>query len=196
MKKKQQGLTLIEMMIAMVVGLIITGSVIAIFISNIKSTTENMKMTRLNQELRGAMTFISDEIKRAGYSADAANFDFIADFDFVSNCLRYSYDDDGNGTRSINERFGFQLDASTGILSWASGLTTTDCSDPDVTWEEITDPNIAEITAFSGDATPVSVGTIDIGHFVISITGQVELSPNNAVRTISEIVRVRNEDAR
>jgi prepilin peptidase dependent protein B len=193
MIKKQQGLTLIEMMIAMVIGIIISGAVITIFISNIKIASDNMKMARLNQELRGVMTFISDEIKRAGYSSDAANSAFNDEFNFAtgSSCLRYSYDEDGDGIQDADERFGFQL--NTDVLRWSNNITTADCSDG--TWQDVTDTDIATITAFTITETPVGAGTININHLDVTLTGQVNLTPNNASRTITEIVRVRNEDA-
>ena len=193
MTNKQQGLTLIEMMIAMLIGIIISGAVITIFVSNIKSVTDNMKMTRLNQELRGTMTFISDEIKRAGYSADATNSAFITDFNFAagSSCLRYSYDEDGDGTQDADERFGFQL--NTNAIRWSNNVTTTDCSDG--TWQRITDTAIATVTAFTITESAIGVGTININHLDVTLTGQVDLTPNDAIRTITEIVRVRNEDA-
>jgi prepilin peptidase dependent protein B len=193
MIKQQQGLTLIEMMIAMVIGIIISGAVITIFISNIKLASDNMKMARLNQELRGIMTFISDEIKRAGYSSDAANSLFNDEFNFAtgSSCLRYSYDEDGDGIQDTDERFGFQL--NTNVLRWSNNVTTADCSDG--IWQDVTDTDIATITAFTITETPVSVGTININHLDVTLTGQVNLTPNNASRTITETVRVRNEDA-
>jgi len=193
MMRQQQGLTLIEMMIAMVIGIIISGAVITVFISNIKSSTDNMKMARLNQELRGVMTFISDEIKRAGYSSDSTNSAFNDEFNFAagSNCLRYSYDENGDGTLDADERFGFQL--NTNILRWSNNVTTTDCSDG--TWQNITDTGIATITAFTITEAPIGAGTININHLNVSLTGQINLTPNIATRTITEIVRVRNEDA-
>jgi prepilin peptidase dependent protein B len=193
MSKRQQGLTLIEMMIAMLIGIIISGAVITIFISNIKAATDTMKMTRLNQELRGVMTLISDEIKRAGYSADATISAFNNDFSYVSasNCLRYSYDEDGNGAQDNDERFGFQLNAS--AMRWSNNVTTTNCSNGD--WENITDTAIATITAFTVASAAIPAGTVNINQVEVRLTGQVDLTPNDATRTITEIVRVRNEDA-
>jgi len=193
MMKKQHGLTLIEMMIAMIIGIIISGAVITIFISNIKSATDTMKMTRLNQELRGVMTLISDEIKRAGYSSDATNsaFNDAFNFDSGSSCLRYSYDEDGDGTQGADEQFGFHLNNS--AIEWTNRVTSDTCAGTG--WQDITDTAIATMTAFIITDAPIGVGTININHLNVTLTGQVDLTPNDAVRTITEIVRVRNEDA-
>jgi len=196
MENKQQGLTLIEMMIAMIIGIILSGAIITIFISNLKSATDTIRMTRLNQELRGVMTLISDEIKRAGYSSDSTVTAFNDDFnyDVGSTCLRYSYDEDGNGTQEADERFGFQLNNS--AIRWTNRVTSNTCAGTG--WQSITDTAIATITAFTVDlpaSGAIAAGTININQIEVELTGQVDLTPNDAERTITEIVRVRNEDA-
>ena len=194
--KQQQGLTLIEMMIAMVIGVILSGAIIAIFISNIKSATDTVKMTRLNQELRGVMTLISDELKRSGYSADATNSAFAAEFNFNAgqSCLRYSYDENGDGVQDATESFGFQL--LNNAIRWTNSVTSDACAGSG--WQSITDTDIATITAFTVDlpaSGAIAAGTININQVEVTLTGQVDLRPNDATRTITETVRVRNEDA-
>lgn len=188
--KNQSGLTLIEMMIAMLIGLLVTGSIIAIFISNVKSSSENMKMIHLNQELRTVMGFMSDEIKRSGYSADASVATFIDDFNTATaNCVLYSYDVNGNGVQTTNEKFGFRLNGNT--IEWGSNVA---CGS-NTNWQSLTEPNIADITAFTIVPNDIPAGTIVIKQLVITITGVTTLNPGNASRTISETIRVRNEDA-
>jgi type II secretory pathway component PulJ len=188
--KKQAGLTLIEMMIAMLLGLLVTGSIIAIFISNVKSSSENIKMIHLNQELRTVMGFMSDEIKRSGYSADATVTTFIDDFNTATaNCVLYSYDVNGNGVQTTNEKFGFRLNDNT--IEWGFNVA---CGADD-NWQDLTEPNIADITVFSIVPSDIPAGTITIKQLVITITGFTTLNPGVASRTMTETIRVRNEDA-
>ena len=194
MNKKQRGITLIEMMIAMLLGLVVTSSIIAIFISNVKSSSENIRMIRLNQELRGTMTFISDEIKRAGYSGAPPCSDFMDDFNFDagSSCLRYSYDENGDGVRQAEERFGFQLTAN--AIQWTNRVTSDTCAGTN--WQDITDTNIVSITVFTAPESSIPVGTtINVNQLLVKLTGQIVLNPGIASRTIIETIRVRNEDA-
>lgn len=193
--KKQTGLTLIELMIALVIGLLVVGVAITLFVSNVRSATENARMSRLNQELRMTMGFITDELKRTGYSADPSNAAFISEFRAVSDCIRYSYDEDGDGVRDGNERFGFQLNAS--AVRWSNNVTTNDCSDGD--WQSITDTNISTITALTvttaeTDTTITTPSGLDILQFDLTLSGEIELNSGTASRTISETIRVRNED--
>lgn len=181
------------MMIALVIGAIVVGSIITIFVSNVRSFRDNVAMTKLNQELRGVMTFISDELKRAGYSADSEVSAFMDDLSLSANCIRYSYDEDQDGTQDANENFGFQLNSN--AIEWSNNTGAT-CSGG--TWEDITDTNIAAITNFSLSPIPlvaIQAGkTVDVYQVTISITGQTSLSGNDiASRTITEVIRIRND---
>jgi len=193
---KQSGITLIEMMIAMVLGLIVTGTIITIFISNVKSTTETVKMTRLNQELRTVMNFMADELKRAGYSADPdADFfmdSYVVDVTSGAECVLYAYDVNANGTSEANESFGFRLDINQ--IKWQSGVTA--CGDIS---QALTDPDTARITDFTLTPTALAAdasSAIQTHNLEISITGETDLNPNTASREVRETIRVRNDAER
>jgi len=205
--QKQTGLTLVEMMIAMVLGLFVTAVIITVFSTNVRSSTENIKMIRLNQELRGAMTLISDEFKKAGYSASASVTTFMDRTNFpTSTCAGYSYDVNGDGVPAQSEHYGFRLIDDE--VEWGSSLdeTDTDCSTG--SWQAITDSNIASITTLNFDITG-SVNTlgdtaedafsapsgVSIYEVKVTLTGTTNLphSTNDPRRTMTENIRIRNE---
>ncbi len=193
--KHQSGLTLIEMMIAMIIGLFITGAVIAVFISNVKSSTETVKMIRLNQELRVVMGFISDELKRAGYSADPDNEEFINQLSVPAapnnDCVIYSYDLDANGVRNAaEENFGFRLENRQ--IQWGRNVTCAGASG----WESLTFLENSSITDFAitPPLVPITNGSVTVQQYEVTITGETTLNPGTATRTISEIIRIRNDD--
>jgi len=207
-KHKQAGLTLIEMMIAMVLGLFVTAVIITVFSTNVRSSTENIKMIRLNQELRGAMTMMVDELKRHGYSSDASNSDFMnaLSYDSSNNCLQYAYDSGDDGTLNpSSDLFSIYYTAST--IFWLTS-SDTNCDNPS-TSNPLTDPNIAEITAMtidrtgsvssdgsSGSTVWSSSSSTNVYEVRLTLTGQVTLphSINPVSRTIIETIRVRNDD--
>ena len=206
--KKQAGLTLIEMMIAMVLGLFVVGVIITVFSTNVRSSTENIKMIRLNQELRGVMTLMSDELKRAGYSADPDEDDFMEDLNFTSTCARYSYDDNSDNTQDANERFAFRLTGN--IVEWSRNVTSADCSSAG-TWDDLTDPNLASITTLDFDLTGsantngetgltalTTTTGVSVYEVTITLTGTTDLphssDANDPRRTVTETIRMRNED--
>jgi prepilin-type N-terminal cleavage/methylation domain-containing protein len=65
MARHQAGVTLIEMMIALVVGLIVTGAVLALVVSIMQSNNETIQATRLTQELRSLADIMTLEMRRA-----------------------------------------------------------------------------------------------------------------------------------
>ncbi|ORU92259.1 MAG: type IV pilin [Cycloclasticus sp. symbiont of Bathymodiolus heckerae] len=202
---KQKGLTLIELMIAMILGIFVTAVIITVFSTTVRSNVENMKMIRLNQELRGAMSFMVDELKRAGYSADPNNDSFMSAFNAsTASCILYSYDDDDGARKTTGtnqEEFGFRLDSNQ--IRWARD-TADSCT---FTGESITDANMAEITVLtfdisgsvnnqgvSGFAAVPPVSGVSVYDITITLTGTTDLphSPD-ASRTITETIRVRND---
>lgn len=64
--RKQSGYTLIELMIAMVLGLVIIGGVISVFVSNQQSFRTNENLGRLQENARISFELMAREIRQAG----------------------------------------------------------------------------------------------------------------------------------
>jgi type IV pilus assembly protein PilW len=65
---KQQGITLVELMIAMVVGLILMAGISQIFISSQKTYRITEEQSRLQENARFALGFITKDVREAGYT--------------------------------------------------------------------------------------------------------------------------------
>jgi type IV pilus assembly protein PilW len=65
--KLQQGLTLIELMIAIVLGLLITAGMIELFVNSKQSYRVQENISRLQENGRFAMNFITQDIRMADY---------------------------------------------------------------------------------------------------------------------------------
>jgi prepilin-type N-terminal cleavage/methylation domain-containing protein len=71
-----RGFSLIELMIAMVVGLVVSGAVLAFTLASMKSNSDYVLSTRLTQELRNSMDLITRDLRRAGY--DETSLQYVA----------------------------------------------------------------------------------------------------------------------
>jgi prepilin-type N-terminal cleavage/methylation domain-containing protein len=71
MKKISRGFSLVELMVALVVGLVVSGAVLAFTMSTLKSNSDYVRSTRLTQELRNNMELVTRELRRAGYDQNA-----------------------------------------------------------------------------------------------------------------------------
>ncbi|MDE2459921.1 MAG: prepilin-type N-terminal cleavage/methylation domain-containing protein, partial [Gammaproteobacteria bacterium] len=64
---QQSGLSLIELMIAMAVGLILLAGVLSIFISSRQGYSTNSAVATVQENGRFALDFIRDATRQAGY---------------------------------------------------------------------------------------------------------------------------------
>lgn len=115
------GFSLIELMVAMVAGLIVSAALVAFTMSSFKSNGEYVLSTRLTQELRNSLDLVTRDLRRAGYDQNA--LDIIASgtmSNFAkmhvegaltpSSCVIYAYDrldeDDPNGDGNVGVNNG------------------------------------------------------------------------------------------
>ncbi|WP_419570349.1 prepilin-type N-terminal cleavage/methylation domain-containing protein [Rheinheimera sp.] len=68
MTQKVSGFTLTELMIALVLGLFLTGVTLSLYLSGDKTSQLNQQLTTLNEATRSGYTLLAQDIRRAGYS--------------------------------------------------------------------------------------------------------------------------------
>lgn len=96
-----RGFSLVELMVALAVGLIVIGSVLALVMSIIRANNQTIQATRLTQELRATAAVITSDLKRSGGVDDpmtvatANNGKPLNPFGTVdgatAGCILYSY---------------------------------------------------------------------------------------------------------
>lgn len=113
-----RGFSLVELMVAMVAGLLLVAAVTTLFATVLRANSTAMKVSRLNQEIQAITDMMARDIERAGYDASAATatrlvsgatpspFYFNASADLLDEtatgsklyrCIRVNYDDNENG---------------------------------------------------------------------------------------------------
>lgn len=155
---KQSGFSLVELMISIAVGLLITAAVTAMAVNSLKMNSNTLKSARFNQDMGAVIQIMVNDIRRAGYAGDAGPFSTDEDINIVSSsCVLYSYNRNDDSTIDDNERNGFKLD--NGIMKIRTSCTGTECStdcslDTD-TWVDLTDPDVISINslAFNTDSS-------------------------------------------
>lgn len=212
--KINNGFTLIELMISLVIGLIIIAAIITMYIAMIRSNSDNLKSIRLNQDLRSLMSLMNRDIRRAGANRNAAadvistpptnpfsditsgtRFTIDDDTDLTSgNCITYSYDSD-----EASELYGFRLGSTAiggtnigTVETRANGALCSSTSD----WQTLSDPNLVNITQLQFLKTPTPnppSGPITIEQVEIRLTGELR-QDSTVTRTIVETVKIRNEE--
>jgi type IV pilus assembly protein PilW len=156
--KKQAGFTLIEIMIALLIGLVIVTATITIYVSTIKGSTDTINSARLNHDLESVMSLMVNDIRRAGYwggavvGADSSTNPFTIGTANIqiptAACILYSYDADGDGSPDNGESYGFKLQSeAVKIRSADTAETTVDCTGTG--WSTLTVEESVNITALT-----------------------------------------------
>ncbi|MFQ2607942.1 PilW family protein [Aeromonas caviae] len=138
MLRRHAGFSLVELMVAMVAGLLLVAAVTTLFATILRANSTAMKVSRLNQEVQAITDMMARDIERAGYDASAATstrlvsgalpspFYFDASTDLMDQtatgsniyrCIRISYDDNENGV--LNNSPSSSLE--TRFYSYSSG---------------------------------------------------------------------------
>lgn len=146
----QKGVSLVELMVGLAIGLIIVGAASTVYVNAVRSGSDTLRSAKLNIELRGAMDMMVAEIRRAGYfnMATPSTNPFTQATTNLSSpstdCILFSYDANGNGTTDSSDFFGFRrVDSAISMRFGGNPTPTTSagCAVSTDSWEGITDPN-------------------------------------------------------
>lgn len=215
LRHRQAGISLIEILVSLAAGMIVLTAVVGIIVSSNKTNVDSLRMTRLNQELRAAMSLMTRDIRRSMYLGDWAerikvnpnatprdnvgNFPRITVTELQPNehCILYSYDANADAKLKAAapnaELFGFRLNA--GVVE--RGTTVTGCNAGN--WEQITDPQTITITALTftlndtEQCIETTVGGVHKKELTITLRGRLAADAT-VTREIVDGVRVRNDD--
>lgn len=72
--RRARGFSLVELMVAMVAGLVVGGAVLAFAIASMKSNADYLVSTRLTQDLRSTLDLVTRELRRSGYDEDSLGY--------------------------------------------------------------------------------------------------------------------------
>ncbi len=201
----QRGFSLVELMIALTLGLLLVGAVLSVFTGTLRSNADLGRMARLEEQLTGLLDLISRDLRRAGSTAKpylalagAANpFGLDAPAAYggepANSCLTLRYDLNRDGlltTAAANdERFGYRLKDGM-VQIRAAGLACTADATPG--WENAADRGEVEITALSFAISTASAGDMDARAVTVTLAGRL-VSDAATARSFTRTVRVRND---
>ena len=153
--KRQAGVTIVELLIGMALGVIVIGGGILMYLASVQNSGETLRNSRLNQEISSLLLVMSNDIRRAGYWDAITNTDYhlnpfsqpgettlVVIDDMANNniqsatgngsCITYAYDatyQAGNtsGTIDTTDLFGFRLNGTVVQMRQAGVVDGTQC---------------------------------------------------------------------
>ena len=208
-RRQQRGLSLVEMMVGVVVGLFVVAGAATLASTQMVENRRLLLETQVQQDLRAAADIITRELRRAGYdtypeskvwsaasgaSQPVPNTKAGLTLAQASDVVTYRYD---RPTAPPLISFGYQF----------SGNAIKQRIDTTV--QDLTDPRTLKVTAFSvvlqnvgseqlacpqlcSDGSQDCWPTLALTDAVVSITGEA-VSDASITRTVSSRVRLRND---
>jgi prepilin peptidase dependent protein B len=201
------GFTLIELMVAIVVGLIIVLAVVAMFAAMLRSNSENLRFVRLNQDLRSVMTLITRDMRRAGFNQNALP-NLLANLPNPNtgitiavnvqgdpdSCILFRYDSPVVGD---SPDYGFRWNSAAGTVEERGTADPGPACDDAGGWQVLSDPALLNITelSFTEDParSPATVAGVSIREITVTLGGALRNDPT-VFREISEVIKIRNEE--
>jgi type II secretory pathway component PulJ len=199
-RRSTRGFSLVELMVALVAGLVVVGAVLALVVAIMESNRETLQATRLNQELRATLAVIANDLRRARSVEDpltvamaAGGNPYSAVSTAAAGCVVYAYDGALNGPWHLIKL------ASGAVVLQGVATRPANCSPSGTPVRlgseqvEITALTFTPTTTTSSPPQPTDESlvrelTVTItGHLVDTNTGVASIS-----RTVSQTVFVRS----
>ncbi len=198
MLSRNNGFSLIELLISLLLGSMLLAMVISLYVSSVSSGVKNLQYSRLRTDLQSIVALMEADIRRAGYggpeymvgSGASKTVDAINNGD--KDCIVYYYNHDGSTSIQSANKMGFRLNPKTQEIQFGTGVDplALNCYDAGY-WRALSDKRFIKITALAFTESKVSSAAATQRSVQIEITGQLA-SESAAQHTIKTKVQVRN----
>lgn len=190
--RQQHGFNLIELMVAITLGMIVILGAEKIYFTTLSANVSGAKTQRFEQTLQVLSNEMVSEIRRAGYANPGVTLTVASGSKYYypqGSCITFSHSlPEAGGASAVNEVFyGYQL-ASNSIYYWNSTSTKGNCSTT-TSWKAITDPSQIKVTSLSYTASGTALVVINLQADAVNLTTP---SGDAISRNVTSYVRVRN----
>ncbi|RUO78347.1 prepilin-type N-terminal cleavage/methylation domain-containing protein [Pseudidiomarina taiwanensis] len=199
---KQRGLSLVELMITVGLGLVLMAALTSVFSNTLGVNSRSLTFSQLQEETTAVMELMVSDIRRTGYHAGAANIIIAPDntvtafSDSVvisafsdeagSSCILFKYDINGNGVDDGNsEAFGYRL--ATGQIERRQ--SSASCTEGG--WQDLTSTAMVNVSALTFTLTEQISADMTEQRVNIVLVAQAATDPT-LQRTLTTDVVLRN----
>lgn len=189
-QQKQRGASLVELMIAMVLGIASLSMLASVTGYGVGTNANLLSQSRLTEELRAALFLIKREVRRAGINGDAlervqdpvanpsnfANSIVLGAYpgEDASSCILFTYDSNLDGVLDVggtNESYGFRLrDGAIEVRQAGAG-----CEEDG--WQDLTDSQMIEITELTFSMAQTVNNQVTSYEIDIDMIGRIRANP-------------------
>lgn len=186
----QLGSTLIEFMVASLLGAIAISIIGSIFLSGQKVATERSKELLLLQQVSGALQYFKQDIQRAGYDGGGGNALKLSD---AANILHIS-----PNFKTVAYAYQYQSEIRNVAFVFADGMIKV-CDSPSSVVETISaavsgcssifEPNQITVTSFNVQTKVIAGQGISSGHTTIALSAELAEDPSVSYSSQVEVLQ-------
>ncbi len=159
-----QGFTLVELMIALAISALVLTAIYNIFISNNRIYLKQNEMTKIEQNLRAAMSMMTKDIRMAGYNSTNSSQSGVYHisnstnivFNYDNSTHSYFFDSDD---KTIKNEHNQKISMNIGALNFNyHNSTDSDCNEidqVDIYMESYSDKNQLDIPTLDMNKTVI-----------------------------------------
>jgi type IV pilus assembly protein PilW len=166
--RNDRGYTLMELMVAIAIGMIVMASVATTFTSQTRAYSAQEQINQMEQNARGALDIMSRELKMAGYKPNGGSVTGVVSYSSSSLTIQADLNADGavSTSGSDNEQIAYAYDSTNKKITRQVGTAAA------ATLAE----NISAFTFtyYQSSGTTLATSTTDIRRIKIAITAKTE----------------------
>lgn len=199
---KQRGLSLVELMITITLGLILMAALTSVFSHTLGTNSRSLKLSQLQEEATAVMDLLVGDLRRTGYRANAHLLVVDPDNAVVgfnntisvsqhpdeaaNSCIIFDYDANNNAIHDGDtERFGYRL-RNGQIQRRSAGLSCADAG-----WEGLTSPDLIQVDVLEFLLTERMLDVVN--EQVVDVLAVVSMpSDEEITRELATEVVIRN----
>ena len=198
MLNRQKGFSLIELMLAFLLGSVLLTMVISLYVTGVSTGGKSLKYSRLRTDLLSIMAIMKTDIRRAGYGGSdflvgSGGIKTVDSFNNArSSCIVYSYNHNSAAVITDTNRMGFRLVADKNEVQFGSGVDplATNCYSKG-RWTALSDKGFIKITELLFTESVVSGATATLRSVEIKLSGEL-VSDSRYKHSVDSRVQVRN----
>jgi type IV pilus assembly protein PilW len=166
--RNDRGYTLMELMVAIAIGMIVMASVATTFTSQTRAYSAQEQINQMEQNARGALDIMSREIKMAGYKPNGGSVTGVVSYTSTSLTIQADLNADAavSTSGSDNEQIAYAYDSANKKITRQVGIAAA------ATLAE----NISgfTFTYYQSSGTTLATSAADIRRIKIAITAKTE----------------------
>jgi len=198
---KQGAFTLVELLLALLLGTLLITMIIKIYTNNIIGQTHALQIARTRTDLQHVMSIMENDLRRAGYGGSEflVGNDHHKVIDILNNgtkqCIIYAYNTEKSLSFDASNVMGFRYLASSQSIQFGHTVSAKakDCFTTGF-WNNLTDPHFMQVVELEFIESAETVDNRIHRSVNIELTAKQPAS-SDALYQLHTFVHVRNTEA-